>query len=434
MRPGLRSYLRSLNPGLPAPVWLIEVGGAVNAVGSGMILPFNLIYLHNVRGISLAAAGAALAVAAAASFASGLAAGSIVDRIGGRNTLVGGLLLQAAAVAMFPLIRNGWQAAALLGLFGMGTACFWPGQSTLLARLTPPEKRHHTYSLQRISMNLGIGIGGVGGGLIATTAHPHSFTWLYVIDAATFFGFIAVLGAIREPRAERQAHEERASYREVARDRAFVRLIVQNVIFVAAGYEVVALMPVYAKNHAGVAERWIGFVWFANTMLIVVAQMPITKWLEGRRRMVALAWMNVLWAGAALIVLAGGTTARGGRAAVIMIAAVMVFAIGECLQGATQGALTADLAPERLRGRYFALGSMSWSLGSVLGPAVGGPLLGWKPDAVWPLAAGVCLLSAVACLRIERLLPESVRRTPRGAHVEPEPAVPGEGIRAGSAG
>ena len=72
--------------------------------------------------------------------------------------------------------------------------------------------------------------------------------------------------------------------------------------------------------------------------------------------------------------------------------------------------------------------------GSVLGPAVGGPLLGWKPDAVWPFAAAVCLFSALACLRIERLLPERVRRTPLGAHVEPEPAVPGEGVPAGSAG
>jgi MFS family permease len=281
----MRAYVRSLNPELPLAVWVIEIGGAVNAVGSGMIMPFNLIYLHNVRGISLAAAGAAFAVAAAASVASGLAAGTIVDRAGGRNTLVGGLLLQATAVSLFPLIRNGWHAAALLGLFGIGTACFWPGQSTLLARLTPPAKRHNTYSLQRISMNLGIGLGGVGGGLIATTARPRSFTWLYVIDACTFFGYIAILAAVREPAEERREHAERASYRDVARDGAFVRLILQNVFFVAAGYEVIALMPVYAKNHAGVAERWIGFVWFANTMLIVLAQLPITKWLEGRRRM-----------------------------------------------------------------------------------------------------------------------------------------------------
>src|SRR5439155_8799800 len=97
---------------------------------------------------------------------------------------------------------------------GTGTACFWPGQSTLLARLTPAEKRHHTYSLQRISMNLGIGLGGLAGGLIATTRHPHSFTWLYVIDACTFFGFIAVLTWIREPRDGPQSVPHRATYRE----------------------------------------------------------------------------------------------------------------------------------------------------------------------------------------------------------------------------
>jgi hypothetical protein len=55
-----------------------------------------------------------------------------------------------------------------------------------------------------------------------------------------------------------------------------------------------------------VDERWIGFIWLANTLLIVLAQLPVSKALEGRRRMVALALMNVLWAVAALIVLAGG--------------------------------------------------------------------------------------------------------------------------------
>src|SRR5205823_7289487 len=137
--------------------------------------------------------------------------------------------------------------------------------------------------------------------------------------------------------------------------------------------------------------------------------------------------MTLLWAVSALVVLAGGVWLRATGAALVFVVATMIFAVGECLQGATQGPLVADLAPDRLRGRYFALSSMSWSLGSVLGPAVGGPLLGWKPDAVWPLAAGVCVLSAVACLRIERQLPDGVRRTPRGARIEPEPAVPGEG-------
>jgi MFS family permease len=97
----------------------------------------------------------------------------------------------------------------------------------------------------------------------------------------------------------------------------------------------------------------------------------------------------------------------------VLVSAGVVFGVGETLQAPTQPPLVADLAPDRLRGRYFALGSMSWSVGGILGPAVGGALLGWHPLAVWPSAAAVCLIAIVGCLVLERNLPEGVRRTPR---------------------
>src|SRR5947208_14914263 len=154
------TYLRSLDPMLPRQVWLVEAGGVVNSLGNGIVFPFIVIYLHNVRGISFAAAGLALSAGAVAALAAGFGAGTIVDRFGGRNTLLLGLLLQAVSFALFPLIREAWQAFALLALEGAGTACFWPGQSTLLSRLTPSDRTHSAFALQRISMNLGLGMGG----------------------------------------------------------------------------------------------------------------------------------------------------------------------------------------------------------------------------------------------------------------------------------
>jgi MFS family permease len=415
----LLEYLRGLDPRLPRAVWLVQAGGVVNSLGNGVVFPFIVIYLHNVRGISFAQAGFALSVGGVAALLAGLIAGSTVDRIGGRNTLVLGLALQAGSFVLFPLIRHPWQAFALLALEGAGTACFWPGQSTLLSRLTPPAGRHSAYALQRISMNLGLGLGGVVGGLIATTRHPSSFTTLFVLDAATFVVFAAVLAAVPEPAPEDVPEAEEAAgggYRAVLCDRSFLGLLGLNVLFVAVGYEVFALLPPFAKNYAGVGERWIGLIWLANTILIVVIQLPVSKLLEGRRRMVALALMNVLFATAALVVLAAGGLLTGTSAALVFIGATLFFGLGETLQGPTQAPLVADLAPDRLRGRYFALGSMSWSAGSILGPAIGGPLLGWHPLAVWPIAAGVSLLAALGCLALERSIPEELRRTPR-----PEP-------------
>jgi MFS family permease len=417
----LASYLRSLDPQLPRPVWLVQAGGVVNSLGNGVVFPFIVIYLHNVRGISFALAGLALSVGAVVSLGTGFLAGWIVDRTGGRNTLLLGLALQAAAFVSFPLIREAWHAFVLLAVEGAGTACFWPGQSTLLSRLTPAEQRHSSFAMQRISMNLGMGLGGLVGGLIATTAHPDSFTTLFLLDAATFCVFIGVLSTVTEPRPQEAREQKGRGYGPVLRDRNFMSLVALNVIFVAVGYELFSLLPAFAKNEAGVSERWVGFMWLANTLLIVLTQLPVSKALEGRRRMAALALMCVLWAAGALVILAGGIFLTATAAALVFVAATVIFGVGETLQGPTQAPLVADLAPDALRGRYFALGSMSWSAGSILGPAVGGPLLGWEPLALWPVSAAVCLLAAAGCLALERRLPADVRRTPVGLAPEAEP-------------
>src|SRR3954468_18181380 len=97
----LATSLRGLDPRLPRTVWLVQAGGVVNSLGNGIVFPFAVIYLHNVRGISFAQAGFALAIGGAAALASGWLAGSLVDRIGGRNTLLVGLLGPGGGVLLF---------------------------------------------------------------------------------------------------------------------------------------------------------------------------------------------------------------------------------------------------------------------------------------------------------------------------------------------
>ena len=86
--------------------------------------------------------------------------------------LGGGLVLQAVGFGLFPLVREPWQAFVLIAIEGAGSAGFWPSQSTLIARLTPAARRHAAFAQQRVTMNLGIGLGGLVGGLIASVAHP----------------------------------------------------------------------------------------------------------------------------------------------------------------------------------------------------------------------------------------------------------------------
>ena len=392
----------------------MELGGLVNAFGHGVTVPFVVIYLHNVRGFSLATAGLVLAAGNGIGLLAGPASGPIVDRLGGRLTLAVSLVLMAIGVALYPLVREPWHAFAASLVGGIGNGFFWPSQSTLLAGLTARVRRHAAFALQRVSRNLGIGLGGFAGGLIATTSNPTTFTVLFLVDAATFFAFVGALFFVPEPMRGRDEDvlPDPAGYLDVLRHRVFVGFVGLNVLFVAAGYAVFELLPVFAKNEAGVSERAIGLIFLVNTLVIVFAQLPVVKILEGRRRMLALAAMNGIWAVAWLLVLLSGAYFEALAAAVLFAVAGAVFALGETLQGPTQGALVADLAPDRLRGRYMAVSTTSWQVGFVIGPAVGGFVLEVEPLALWPLAAAVCLCAALGAVALERGLPRELRLTP----------------------
>jgi MFS family permease len=409
----LRAYLRGLDPRLPRSVWVLSVGGLANAVGNGLAFPFLVIYLHNVRGFTLGTAGLVLATTGAVSLLAGPAVGVVIDRIGGRATLAAALVLLAIGFGSYPLVHEPWQAFLASAVAGLGNAGFWPSQSALLAGLTPPSRRHAAFALQRVTRNLGIGLGGVAGGLIASTSSPGSFTILFGVDAATFLVFVAMLAFVPEP--ELPAEEGSlapARYADVLRDRVFLGIVALNVLFVSAGYAQLELLPVFAKNEAGVTEAGIGLIFFVNTLVIVLAQFPVSKGLEGRRRMPALALMCALWAGAWVLVLFGGTWFEAAAAATAFAVAAVVFGVGECFQGPVQGALVADLAPPRLRGRYMAVSTISWDVGFIVGPAVGGFVLQAEPLALWPLAAVVCLLAGAGALALERDLPRDLRLTP----------------------
>src|SRR3954451_16388847 len=139
-------WLRSLDPQLPREVWLLQLGGVANSFGNGLVLPFLVIYLHDVRSFGLGVSGLVVAVSAAAQLTAGLVAGPLVDRLGARIVLGAGLLLQSVGSALSPLARQPWQAFVLIAIEGAGSAGFWPSQSTLLARLTPVARRHAAYA------------------------------------------------------------------------------------------------------------------------------------------------------------------------------------------------------------------------------------------------------------------------------------------------
>ena len=410
MRPA--ELVRSLNPRLPRAVQLLQTGGLLNAFGNGIVYPFLFIYLHNVHGFSAAIVGLILATNGAVSLVAGPVSGTFVDRWGGRRTLAGALVVLALGYGSYALVTVPWHGFLASVGAGIGNGAFWPAQSALLAGLTRPEERPAAWAMQRVTMNLGFGLGGVVGGLIASTSQPGTFKALFVVDAATFLAYMVVL-LTRVPYVAPARREAAAgSYAHVFRHRTFMAVIGLNALFITAGFAQLELLPAFMKNEAGVSETGVGIVFFVNTVVIVMAQLPVTMLAAGRRRMRLLAALGAVWGLAWILTPLVGALAAGVTATFFFALTQSIFAVGECLHGAVQGPLVVDLAESGLIGRYMAMSAFSWQLGFTLGPAAGGFLLGLWPPALFLVAAGGCFLAGVAALSLEPSLPQEARRSP----------------------
>jgi predicted MFS family arabinose efflux permease len=262
-------------------------------------------------------------------------------------------------------------------------------------------------------MNVGFALGALVAGAIARTAHPSTFTLLFLLNAVTFLVFAAVLQLLPSPR-HREEHRDPGRYADVVRNRVFLSYIVLNVIFIGAGIAVMSeLLPPFAKNTAHVSELGIGLIWFVFSAGVAIGQLPVVKLVEGKRRLRGLALMGIIWAGALLGVMGGGAWFTGTHAAIVFGIAVGVFALAECLHGAIYAPLVVDLAEPQLLGRYMAFSSSTWQIGFFVGPAVGGFVLQHKPLALWPAAAAICVGAAAYALALERRIPRELHLTPR---------------------
>ena len=403
-------HMQQAGPGLPRQLWIVQAGIFLNALGWGAVLPFEVIYLHSGRGFSLGVAGSVIGVVTGLAVVTSPAAGPMIDRAGARATAVGGGVALAAGYAGLAAAQRPWQAFAAAALAGVGNGALQPSQSTLLAALALPEIRHRVVATSRVATNVGFGLGGGLGGLVA--AHGlGGLVALFLANAATYLLYVVVLAAAvaKEPRAEPMP----GGYRRVLRDGRFVWLAAINVAIITVGWGYFSwVVPQYAHADLDVSPASIGLLLLANAFTVAIAQIPVSRALEGRRRTTAIAVGGAIFTGSFLLIAAAGLTRGGPSYAALLIAAVAI-GIGECFHTTALMPLVADMAPAALRGRYMATMSLSWWIGLALAPTVGTRLLAASPAAALLPAAGLALSASVAALALNRRLPAAISRTPR---------------------
>ncbi|SED23740.1 Na+/melibiose symporter [Streptomyces misionensis] len=357
----------------------IHVGNALSAFGLGFTVPYLYVYVAQVRGLGAMTAGLVLAVFAVAALIVLPFAGRAIVRRGPLPVLLAALVAAALGALGLGLAASAWSVLPAAAVLGAGQAVMQPALATMIVDCSSADTRSRAFAMQFFLQNLGLGIGGLIGGHLVDTTRVSSFTLLFAIEAAMFLLLVAVMATVRMPRSPRLEDApttSKGSWKQLLGNRAMVQLCVLGfVIFFACYGQFESGLSAYGVEAAGISTSTLGTALAANTLMIVVAQFAVLRFVERARRTRVIALVGLVWAVAWL---AAGYAGLGHgsqeMATAAFVSTYALFGLGEAMLSPTVAPLVADLAPEGMAGQYNSAFALVKQLALAIGPAVGGPL------------------------------------------------------------
>jgi MFS family permease len=264
------------------------------------------------------------------------------------------------------------------------------------------------YALLYWAINLGF----AGAAMLAGLLARYDFLLLFIGDATTttVFGVIVLLRVpetLPLARAGTTGPPPAADLFAPYRDPVFLSFVLIQFGVAWVFRQGDSSLALDMTRH-GISMPLYGQLLAINGILIIVLQPLVVRYIGRIRRAHGLAL------GALLTGVGFGMCALGHGLA-LYAASIIVWTLGEIVFSPLAPALIADLAPRELRGSYQGAFQICWGGAGLLGPAVGGLILGrLGPRLLWlvclavgTLAAGLHLLSAPARLRRLAALPDA---------------------------
>lgn len=383
--PRFRDALR----GLPARVWIVSLGILVNKVGN--FLPVFIVLYLIEQGYSAGAAGFVLGVAGLGNVLGNTVGGDLADRIGRRWTIVLSAVPTAALTAILPFLDSFPILVAVVGLIGVMSQIYRPAAAAvLLDSVSTNQQRLAAFAVFRFAMNIGAALGGVIGGVLAST----SYTELFLGNAAACLLFGVVVAALlRDAPQPRPGQDDAGSqadravgYRQALTDRRLVRFLLMTLVGEFVYIQCTVGLPLHVSD-IGLSPGDFGLLIGLNGLLVLVLELPTTGVVARYRPEYVLAVGNVLiGAGLALTGLMNGM--------VLLSATVLIWTLGEMMSSSVAAAYLGSLAPPRMIGRYQGLYGAAYTIGTGAGPIIGGAAYAIGPWVLWPLVGAAGLLAA----------------------------------------
>lgn len=344
--------------------------------------------------------------------------GRLSDRLGRRKLFVLlGLAILTLANLAYTLADSYVSLLAIRAFQGLGVAFTIPATIALINDLSTSESRGSNMGLFNTFRLLGVGLGPIGAGLIVDAGPytvpgiAHGF-WIdgfdaafYAAGATVFLSYLLVGVLVSDPETTEAAAAEDLSVNVLAdedgRTLDPIFTLALAGLFMAIAIGLIATLEPIINARLNQHTTWFGVQFGAFVLSQVLLQFPVGKASDrwGRR--------PFLLAGLAILIPA--TLAQG---MVTTSLGMLLTRIGQGVSGALVFApgfaLAGDIANARDSGTKLSILTMSFGLGTALGPLTAGYLV--RYGYLTPFAFGASLAAigfGLVYSQVEETLPDA---------------------------
>ncbi|MCD7036497.1 MFS transporter [Metabacillus sp. GX 13764] len=356
-----------------------------------MFFPFLAIYFSEEFGKELA--GLLLIVSQLFSVMANLLGGYSADRIGRKKMMVLSSCGQGIAFFTFAMASSPWFdlpvlafiAFAVVGVFG---ALYWPASQAMVADVVEEKDRSDVFAIFYTSLNIAVVIGPILGGIFYV--HYRFQLLLAATAVCLLLSFVlykwtretspAVLAkrTMQTEKKEKWFHFLAAQIKDygvIFKDTPFLLYILAGILAGQTFMQLDLLIPVYTKEVFGTqtfftfgdftskvnGEQAYGIILSENGLLVAIFTIAVTRWMNKFREQRVFMLSSILYGGA--IFWYGSVNSLWG-----MAAAMAVFTFAELMTAGLQQSFISRLAPEKMRGQYFAASSLRFTFSRTLAP------------------------------------------------------------------
>lgn len=355
------------------PIVHLLMGGTVFVMLTQcMSMPFLAIYLSETTTLSPAYIGVIVGAGPLAGTVGGFLGGVLSDLFGRRKLMLLSMLMMAVAFACFVVFSHPLALLMISLLLGLAASFYGTVSKAMMGDLTPEDKRFRVFSNRYLAINIGVAIGPMLGAFLGIAGSGTAF-FLTAISYVCFAILLAVACkryAITDTAAVAGETEKPSlgrMWQVLKRDVVLLSFVTGGILLVTVHGQMSVTLSQYLRENIADGVALFGVMMSANGMTVLLLQLPVTRLVERYSLFSRIA-------GGAVLMAVGEVGFAFSTSWSWLIAAMIVFTLGEVLIVPAEYAQIDQISPANMRGTYYGAQSIS-TLGSFLGPWAGGMVL-----------------------------------------------------------